>query len=93
MKVDIDALDDDGWTPLHAAIYWRNMDAAELLVSHGADINKTTKAVSRIVTDLKKRRSVCVCVCVFNSQSLKRPSDASFSHYEKKFFFLLVMSV
>lgn len=46
MKVDIDPLDDDGWTPLHAAIYWRNMEAAELLVSHGADITRTTVSVS-----------------------------------------------
>lgn len=46
MKVDVDALDDDGWTPLHAAVYWRNMEAAELLVSHGADITRATKIVS-----------------------------------------------
>ncbi|XP_064397691.1 protein phosphatase 1 regulatory subunit 12A-like isoform X3 [Halichondria panicea] len=44
MKVDVDSLDDDGWTPLHASVYWRNMEAAELLVSHGADITRTTNA-------------------------------------------------
>ncbi len=49
MKVDVDSLDDDGWTPLHASVYWRNMEAAELLVSHGADITRTTNAVSTCV--------------------------------------------
>lgn len=58
MKVDVDAEDDDGWTPLHAAIYWRDMEGAELLVSHGADLNMTTNAVSSPVL-LQRGSSVC----------------------------------
>ncbi len=57
MKVDIDVLDNDGWTPLHAAVYWRNMEAAELLVSHGADITLVTSSVS-------------MCECVLHNYRL-----------------------
>lgn len=42
----MDAEDKDGWTPLHAAVYWGNFSAAELLVAHGADLNKKTNVVS-----------------------------------------------
>ena len=44
--VMIDAVDDDGWTPLHAAVYWAQMDAAEQLVEHGANVNTVTGNVS-----------------------------------------------
>ena len=44
--IDTDAVDDDGWTPLHAAVYWGNMDAAELLVEKGANVNASTLNVS-----------------------------------------------
>ena len=46
--VDTDAADDDGWTPLHAAVYWGNMDAAELLVEKGANVNASTNNVRAI---------------------------------------------
>ncbi len=48
----VDSVDDDGWTPLHAAVYWNSMDAAELLVSHGADISITTKSVRYVTNDI-----------------------------------------
>ena len=44
-QVDIDAEDEDGWTPLHAAVYWGNAEIAEDLVDHGADVNKKTQLV------------------------------------------------
>jgi len=44
-QVQVDAVDEDGWTPLHAAVYWGNFEAAELLVTHGAQIDKKTNAV------------------------------------------------
>ena len=44
-QVDIDAEDEDGWTPLHAAVYWGNAEIAEELVDHGADVNKKTQLV------------------------------------------------
>lgn len=47
-QIDIDAVDEDGWTPLHAAIYWGNMDVATQLVDHGADVDKKTTSVSTI---------------------------------------------
>lgn len=45
-NVIVDATDDDGWTPLHAAVYWGQMDAAEKLVEHGANVNVITGNVS-----------------------------------------------
>ena len=45
-NIVIDAIDDDGWTPLHAAVYWSQMDAAEQLVEHGANVNAITGNVS-----------------------------------------------
>ena len=45
--MQIDALDEDGWTPLHAAVYWGHFEAAELLVCHGADLNKKTTVVRK----------------------------------------------
>ena len=45
-QIMVDTEDEDGWTPLHAAVYWGNMEAAEELVLHGADLTMKTKAVS-----------------------------------------------
>jgi protein phosphatase 1 regulatory subunit 12A len=44
-QVEVDAEDDDGWTPLHAAVYWGNFTVAEQLVAHGADLDKKTHIV------------------------------------------------
>ena len=44
-QVQVDAVDEDGWTPLHASVYWGNFEAAELLVTHGASIDKKTNTV------------------------------------------------
>ena len=46
-QIDINAKDEDGWTPLHAAVYWGNMVIAEELVIHGADVNKKTTLVNK----------------------------------------------
>ena len=43
---NIDTRDEDGWTALHAAIYWEHMEAAAMLVKKGASINLVTKTVS-----------------------------------------------
>lgn len=43
---NIDSRDEDGWTPLHAAVYWENMEAAAMLARKGADVNLVTKTVS-----------------------------------------------
>lgn len=42
---NIDSRDEDGWTPLHAAVYWENLEAAKLLVQKGAGVNAVTKTV------------------------------------------------
>ena len=52
VKTQLNAEDKDGWTPLHAAVFWGNMEIAEQLVQSGADLMRMTQAVS-----------VCVCVC------------------------------
>ena len=43
--MEVDPRDDDGWTPLHAAVYWGCMDAAELLILSGANIFLKTNNV------------------------------------------------
>ena len=43
--MEVDPQDDDGWTPLHAAIYWGCMEAAELLILSGANIFLKTNNV------------------------------------------------
>ncbi|XP_047673317.1 alanine aminotransferase 2 isoform X2 [Tachysurus fulvidraco] len=35
----VDVTDADGWTPLHAASCWGQLQMVELLVAHGADLN------------------------------------------------------
>jgi len=40
--VNTDPVDDYGWTPLHAAVHWGNMDAVKLLVEKGANVNAST---------------------------------------------------
>lgn len=35
---DIDAQDDDGWTPLHAAAHWGQKEACQLLAEKLADM-------------------------------------------------------
>ena len=44
--MQLDAEDEDGWTPLHAAVYWGNFSVAEELVAHGADLDRKTTSVS-----------------------------------------------
>ena len=41
----INQVDKDGWSPLHAAVYWSKYEAAELLVENGADMALTTDRV------------------------------------------------
>ena len=42
---NIDCRDEDGWTALHAAVYWESMEAAKMLVKKGASVNVVTKTV------------------------------------------------
>lgn len=37
---DVDSQDYDGWTPLHAAAYWGQKEACEILVEHFCDMKK-----------------------------------------------------
>lgn len=46
-KVDIQ--DIDGWTPLHAAAFWGEVDIIELLGAHGADFKIRTFSGERPV--------------------------------------------
>lgn len=74
----IDSRDEDGWTPLHAAIYWENMDAAKLLVQKGASVNAVTKTVKGwdLGRNVLMRSSVC-CLCYQGDtiDDLCRPED------------------
>lgn len=45
LGVDINAKDNDGWTPLHAAVHWGQSDACEVLADHGANFSARSNAV------------------------------------------------
>lgn len=47
-QLDIDARDNEGWTPLAAACYWQKPGAVQLLILHGADVNAETDAGQRL---------------------------------------------
>lgn len=38
-----DAVDEDGYTPLHRAAYSNNVDIAKILLQHGANVNARTE--------------------------------------------------
>ncbi|RDD39703.1 Protein phosphatase 1 regulatory subunit 12B [Trichoplax sp. H2] len=42
-KVNVNAVDFEGWTPLHAAAHWEQADICELLVENNADLYALTK--------------------------------------------------
>jgi ankyrin repeat protein len=53
-KAMLDCTDKDGWTPLHAAVYWGEFPAAEVLVINGADFSAVTllgKSVDDLVNE------------------------------------------
>ena len=39
---DINALTEDGWTPLHSAARWNKATCVEILLNWGSDVNKLT---------------------------------------------------
>ena len=43
---DPDAMDNDRWTPLHAAAHWSLADAAKVLTEYGANFGLENKNVS-----------------------------------------------
>ena len=42
--VDVNAVDNDGWTPLHAAAHWNERAACDVLVEHRADPSRRSIA-------------------------------------------------
>lgn len=45
--INVNARDNDGWTPLHAACHWKQPGAVELLILNGADVEvKSTSGQS-----------------------------------------------
>lgn len=50
---DINAQDNDGWTPLHAAVHWGQEDSCQTLVDHLCDMDLKNNAVcSSLCEDL-----------------------------------------
>ena len=39
----LNVADDDGWTPLHAAVSWGHVDCVRSLALAGADLTKTVR--------------------------------------------------
>lgn len=44
--VDVDPIDFDGWTPLHASAHWGQQEATSILVQYGADMDIKNYVVS-----------------------------------------------
>ncbi|KAI6652081.1 protein phosphatase 1 regulatory subunit [Oopsacas minuta] len=54
--IAVDTMDNENWTPLHAAYYWENENIVTLLLKYNANPDLVTKDYSSI-EDLKKERS------------------------------------
>ena len=53
--IEVDTMDDEKWTPLHAAYYWENDDIISLLIQYNANPDLVTKDYFS-VNDLKKEK-------------------------------------
>lgn len=67
-RANVDQQDNDGWTPLHAASHWGQLEAAQMLVSSLADLEVKNFAgqtavdvadpdVVRFLEDMKKKKN------------------------------------
>lgn len=43
--MDVNVKDHDGWTPLHAAVYWKQFDVIAFLLDNNADYQAKTIVV------------------------------------------------
>lgn len=46
-KVDVNCIDYEGWTPLHAAALWGQKEVATLLINKGANLDIKNYSVSK----------------------------------------------
>ena len=56
----MNACDNDGWTPLHAAAHWAQDEACKLLAQHRANVSATDHVVCTVITLLTVRDVVSV---------------------------------
>jgi len=42
LGADLEAYDDEGWTPLHAAVHWQQKESIRILAEAGADLEAVT---------------------------------------------------
>ena len=61
--VDVNAKDNDGWTPLHASSHWGHKEACEVLVEAMCDMDAKNKLVSRKTILCAGGRRVLACMC------------------------------
>ena len=49
---DMDQRDNEFWTPLHYAVFWRDVEMTKMMVTAGADVNLKTRGVYGTMTPL-----------------------------------------
>ena len=79
-KVDLEAKDHSGSTPLVNACYYKNLEAAKSLLSHGANPNVDSRRGSPLQICIKKCTSILGALLGTN----KIPKDAKCLNDEKK---------
>lgn len=57
-SIDVNNADEDGWTPLHAAIHWSHKEACELLSKAGADFNIRNNNVRFLILTLLQKSNL-----------------------------------
>jgi hypothetical protein len=80
VALTVDARDRDGWTPLHLALFLGSIDAAQLLLDHGADPLVITKCGRNAMHLVCSRRGSSVIVAQFMEiilQAIEKRQDLS----------------
>jgi ankyrin repeat protein len=63
---NINSVDNDGWTPLHAAAHWDKHDVIQFLLDRSADLDAKNYAVNVVVSLVSIDGSMAIRVLRFD---------------------------